>query len=115
MTKLAQLISRMEGFGIPGAIPTLRHNPGDLEHAPDESHPDDNPVGEFVDDETGWAMLERQLQLDASRGWTLEQLVNTYAPPPQNNPTQYLNFLCAGLGLPGTATVAQALEIPDAS
>src|SRR6185437_4031555 len=39
VTLLARLISREEGFGIPGALPTRDHNPGDLRHSPHSAHP----------------------------------------------------------------------------
>jgi hypothetical protein len=112
MTKLAYLISKMEGFGIPGAIPTVRNNPGDLEHAPGETHPPDAPdsVGSFATPEEGWERLEEQLQEDAARGWTLEQFVYTYAPPGENDSEQYLNFLCAGGGWTPDTPVATALQ-----
>lgn len=87
----------MEGFGIPGALPTRNNNPGDLRHAPGETHPDGEPdaVGSFATPEEGWAALERQIQLDADRGLTLRAFVYTYAPPSKNDSQQYLDFLCA--------------------
>lgn len=114
MTLLARLISKEEGFGLPGAVPTRDNNPGDLRHAPNASHvgEDPNAIGIEPNVQAGWDDLERQLQLYASRGLTLQQLAEVYAPPAENNTTQYLNFLCAGLSLPPTATVAEALEQP---
>lgn len=113
MSKLAQLISKEEGFGIPGTIPTLRNNPGDLRHSPNSSHPgDSNAVGTIDTPEHGWADLERQLQLYASRGLTLRQMiVDYYAPANENNSEQYLAFVCERLGVSDDVTVAQALEI----
>jgi hypothetical protein len=112
MTLLARLIAQMEGFGIAGAVPTRDHNPGDLRHAPHASHEGEgsNDIGIEPDDETGWADLERQLQLDAGRGFTLEQLVYTYAPPDENNSEDYLDFLCKEGGWTPDTPVATALE-----
>jgi hypothetical protein len=114
MTLLARLVSKEEGFGVPGALPTRNHNPGDLRHAPGETHDPDAPdaIGCFDDDADGWAALERQLQLDAERGMTLAGFVDTYAPPTENNTQRYLDYLCQGLNLPPTALVSEALEIP---
>jgi hypothetical protein len=110
-TKLALLVSQMEGFGHPGSLPERNNNPGDLRHAPQESHLDGQPdsIGSFATPQIGWAQLERQLQIDATRNLTIAQFVATYAPPSENDTANYTNFLCQGLGLPDTATLSQAL------
>jgi hypothetical protein len=86
----------MEGFGIPGAIPTRNNNPGDLEHAPGETHPADAPdsVGSFATPEIGWDRLEDQLKEDAARNYTIQELIEKYAPPSENNTANYLQFVC---------------------
>ncbi len=74
---LAEEIARMEGFGTPGTLPTLLHNPGSLVLAGQEgafphmfscaSIPADDPLGcrsmyaEFSTDEAGWAALHRDI------------------------------------------------------
>lgn len=114
-TRAAQLFAHSEGFGVPGAIPTVRHNPGDLRHAPHASHdgigPNDIGIEPNVD--TGWDDLERQLRLFADRGMTIRDAVYTYAPPADGNPTEaYLNTVCKGLGLGPDVSFKIALEIP---
>ena len=113
MSRLAELISKMEGFGIPGAIPTVRHNPGDLRHAPNASHEGEgsNDIGIEPEDATGWADLERQLQLFAGRGLTLSQAIYTFAPPSQNDTEDYLKFVCQELGCTADTPVSEALKI----
>jgi hypothetical protein len=111
MSKLAQLIAKEEGFGIPGDIPTVQNNPGDLEHAPGEFHLTRGPVGSFATADEGWAALERQLQLYADRGLTLEQAIYEFAPPEQNNSAAYLAYVCKGLGCAWTILVSDALKI----
>jgi hypothetical protein len=112
MSKLARLIATEEGYGIPGAVPTRERNPGDLRHSPHSFHPADDPnaIGQIDSDSDGWADLERQLQLFASRGLTLQQAIYEFAPPEENNSAQYLKYVCDGLGLPATATVTEALQ-----
>jgi hypothetical protein len=51
----AQAIAFAEGFGIAGAIPTVRHNPGDLEYHGDT--PDT-----YTDDAAGWQALYLHLE-----------------------------------------------------
>lgn len=113
MTKLAQLIAREEGFGRPGAIPTVRHNPGDLRHSPHSEHPGGpahaNDVGTIDTDADGWADLDRQLRIYAEEGLTLRQMINAYLGVPRNaapeihdvdgnNRATYLAAICRGLG-----------------
>lgn len=60
----AQAIAAAEGFGIPGAVPTTHHNPGDLGPGdtgfPGEWH-SGSEVSQLPDDATGWTMLTRKL------------------------------------------------------
>lgn len=114
MSKLARGIAQMEGFGIPGAKPTRDNNPGDLRHSPHSSHdgegPDDIGVIDTVVD--GWDDLEHQLQLDAQRGYTLEQLIYTYAPQNENDSAGYLKFICDYMQMSPTTQVWEALKVP---
>jgi hypothetical protein len=107
MTLLAKLIARQEGFGIPGAIPTLRNNPGDLRHSPHSQHPggDQTAIGIGTIDtiEHGWADLERQLQIYASRSLTLQQAIFEWAPESDgNDPANYLASVLEGFATSGT-------------
>ena len=114
MSKLARLIAQEEGFNVPGSVPNRDNNPGDLRHSPHSFHPYDSPnsIGQIDSVDDGWADLERQLRLFAERGLTLREAIYEFAPPTENNSEQYLDYICTGLGLPATYTVAQALEIP---
>jgi hypothetical protein len=100
MTKLAYLIGKEEGDFKPGTIPSRRNNPGDLRHSPHSSHvgigPDD--VGIIGTPEDGWADLERQLQIDAERGMTLQTCLESWAPPSENNTAKYVADVLAGFG-----------------
>lgn len=112
MSKLARLIAQEEGFGIPGAVPTTHHNPGDLEHSPHSEHAAGDPIGRIDTDADGWADLERQLQLFADHSMTLRAAIYTYASPSENDSERYLNFVCTGLGCSPDTPVAEALKIP---
>jgi DNA-binding Xre family transcriptional regulator len=113
-TRLAQLIARQEGFGIPGAKPTRDHNPGDLEHAP-HIEAWDGKIGIEPSDDAGWADLERQIQLYASRGMTIQHMIEIYAPPSENATESYLDFICKGLGCEPGDSVADVSQIPAAA
>lgn len=110
-TRIAQLIARQEGFGVPGALPTRTHNPGDLTHAPGITAWD-HKIGIEPNDEEGWADLERQLTLYAQRGLTIRQMVSVYAPPNENDTQMYLLTLCDALGCDAGALISDLLSIP---
>jgi hypothetical protein len=113
MSKLAYLIATEEGYGIPGSLPTRNNNPGDLRHSPHSFHTagDPNAIGKIVNPADGWADLNRQLQLFADRGMTLEQAIYQFAPPSENNSAAYLAYVCKGLGCVWTLPVKDALLI----
>lgn len=113
MTKFVQLCASEEGFGILGKIPTTHHNPMDLRHSPHSSHAGEGPndIGEIDNDADGYADAERQARLWAERGLTLQQAIETDAPPNENNTARYLAFLAKGLGVPVDTPMSQVLEI----
>jgi hypothetical protein len=115
-TKLAVLIAQEEGFGRAGVLPTIDHNPGDLRHSPNSSHPGDpNAIGVIPTDALGWSDLERQLERDAARGWTLRQAIYSWAPAGDgsNDPARYLADILAGFEGAVTADtpLSEVLEI----
>ena len=110
-SKLALLISKMEGFGKPGTVPTTHHNPGDLRHSPHSEHPEDpNAIGVIDTDEHGWEDLERQLQLYAYRNMTVKDAIYQFAPPTENNTQNYLNFICEGLNCSPDTPISKVLN-----
>lgn len=113
MSKLADLIAKQEGYGILGDMPTRENNPGDLRHAPGEVHDvgDPNGIGSFDTAADGFAALERQLQLYADRGLTLQEAIYEFAPESENNSAAYLAFVCKGLGCEPSIPVSQALTL----
>jgi hypothetical protein len=125
-TRLAQVIAKEEGFGIPNAIPTLRNNPGDLRHSPHSEHPDGpshaNDVGTIDTAADGWADLERQLEIYAEEGLNLRQMVNVYlglpkdplpgqVAPDGNQPAKYLAAVVVMMGMPPETLVSEALKV----
>lgn len=116
MTKLAKLIAQEEGFFKSGSLPQRNNNPGDLRHSPHSHHTPDAPqaIGVIDTVEHGWEDLERQLLLDADRGLTIQEFVQKFAPPEENDSHQYLQFLCTGLSLPPHTLLSDALKIGDA-
>src|ERR1017187_10350334 len=104
MTKyrFVQLCASEEGYDASGKvrnIPTDRNNPMDLRHSPHSSHfgIDPSAIGEIDSQADGWADADRQAELWASRGLTLQQAIYELAPPNENNTADYLEFVAEGL------------------
>ena len=112
-SKLADAIAHEEGFYVAGSLPQRNNNPGDLRHGNGEIHPDNQPnaVGSFATPEEGWAALNRQLRLDAARGWTVQQLIYSYAPPSENNTEAYLDYVCKDVGCQPSDPVSAVLGL----
>lgn len=115
-------MATQEGFGKLNpdgtwTVPTRDNNPLDLRHSPHSSHVGEDPNGIGIIDTIadGWTDAERQLQIYAERGMTLESMIAIFAPPTENDTGAYLEFVCNGLGMSPDAPVAQALTIPAVS
>jgi hypothetical protein len=52
---IAKAIARAEGYGVPGAIPTVRNNPGNIKSG--------GAIATFSTPEEGWNALFRQVRL----------------------------------------------------
>jgi hypothetical protein len=112
--RLAELIAKFEGYGIPGAIPTTHANPGDLEHAPGATHTAGDPIGEIDTPADGWHDLVRQLNIYVTEhpNWTVAQAIYEFAPPSENDTIAYLTYVLNGLGCSADTLLSDALTIP---
>ena len=82
------------------------NNPSNLRFAGqrEASGPDDKGFAVFPTAPAGWRALHAQIKRDQERGETLAQFIGKYAPPKENNTSQYLEFVCDQLHIsPGTA------------
>lgn len=59
--RIARAIATAEGYGIAGAIPTLRNNPGNIRSSA-------GPIATYPTIEDGWAALYRQVRLMLAGG-----------------------------------------------
>ena len=96
---ISSAITRMEN------VNPSYHNPGGLIAAPGcTSRP--GQIAICPDDATGQAGLTRQVGIDIDRGWSLNELINSWAPVcadpicKGNNPTAYANNVSSWTGLP---------------
>lgn len=99
----------MEGFFAGNDRPARNNNPLDLEYGPEAEQfgatGTDGRFAIYPDADTGWDAGRRWLSVPAKfdpagnfvggyMGATMEQVINRFAPPVENNSVNYLNFVC---------------------
>lgn len=100
---LLEAIAKMEGFGAnPHNIPTRNNNPGDIVAGTfTKSHGSTGADGRFAvfpTAEAGFSAL-RALLTKHYAGMSLKDAINKYAPPVENNTTNYVDVVCKLTGL----------------
>lgn len=114
-----QAIARQEGYGVPNGRSTRNNNPGDIEFGTfaknhgatriEVTPPHGTPrFAYFPDSKTGFAAMSTLLK-QHYLGLTVEQVVNKYAPPVENNCSAYLKDVCQWTGLTPTTVLTDAL------
>lgn len=98
--------------GIPAQQPTFQivippntlafrnNNPGNLRFVGQAgAEPGEKGFARFESPMAGFVALVRQVELDQSRGYTLDQFMNKYAPPSENNTAAYVAQMEKWLGI----------------
>src|SRR5271154_4464845 len=91
LQSVAATIQQIEGWA-PGTRSYRNNNPGNLMYVGQAGAIGQDAQGFaiFPDYQTGLTALDNQITLDASRGQTISQFTNIYAPSSDgNNPTSY--------------------------
>ena len=112
---LVQAIERFEGFFTPGSVAQRNNNPGNLRAGPGQIGTDAGGYAIFPDVATGEAALAHQIDLNISRGLSLNTFFAGqrdssgnvvpggypgYAPSgDQNNPAQYAATVAGWIGI----------------
>lgn len=108
---LIEAIARMEGWGIPGDLPTRKNNPGDIcAGAFSAAHGATPSAGRFATFPTpaaGFAAL-RALLSTHYVGLTIAQAIERYAPASENNTARYVALVCEWTG-----TTPQTVVTPE--
>jgi hypothetical protein len=110
---LANSIAQMEGFNTPGTIAARNNNPGNLRWAATQIGQENTVNGKyatFATPEEGWAALLDYISKNS--GLTLRAFISKYAPPSENDTTNYLNFLSSKLGI-GADSPISSLGVSD--
>ena len=117
-SSIATAIATAEGYGVPGAIPTVNNNPGDLRSWPGVPT-GANGFAVFPTPEAGQAALQAQVNsmLDSTSSYynsnmTIAQVASIYSP---DGATNWANNVSAALGVsPNTTLASYVLNGPDA-
>ncbi len=110
LTDLAAAIATFEGFFKPGSVAQRNNNPGNLRAGPSAIGTDANGYAIYATPQDGWNDLYRQIGLDASRGLSLSQFIGKYAPPNENNTSNYLQFVTGTIGADASTPLASLAE-----
>ena len=97
---IAQAIQQQEGY-YPGSLAYTNNNPGNLIYVGQAgATPGAGGFAKFPDYSTGYQALLNQIHLYASRGMTIQDTMNVYAPAGQgsNDPTAYAATVAAAVG-----------------
>jgi hypothetical protein len=88
-------------------LAVLNNNPGNLRFAHQVgAMPGVGGFARFESPEAGYQALLNQIQLDASRGYTLSQYITKYAPPSENDTALYIEQACQSLGIDANTPLA---------
>lgn len=121
----------MEGFYELNKRPQRNRNPGDLSWGAEADSfgatCGDPRFAIFPDVHTGWRALQRWLSVPAKfdkdgklvggyLGATIEQAINRFAPPGENNTSLYVATVCKNTGhRPDTILTPELLQTPEAA
>lgn len=112
MLTLLQAMARQEGFYASGTRPARNNNPGDIVYGLfAEEHGAINSDGRyaiFPSPEFGFAAM-RALLLEDYAGLTVEQALNKWAPPVENETSIYVRNVCEWCGCKPTDLIDSLL------
>lgn len=117
ISDMATAIAQMEGYGTPGVWATINNNPGNLRSGVGQIGTNGG-FAVFATPEDGYAALDNQIQLNISKGLTMDQFFGGlpgvypgYAPAADsNNPNQYSAFVAGQLGIPTNVPLSQIFD-----
>ncbi len=114
---IAQTIQQVEGY-YPGSLAYTNHTPGNLIYVGQAGATQGaGGFAAFPSYDAGYQALLNQIQNYASRGLTIQEMMNLYAPAGQgsNNPTAYASMIASALGTTPDTSLSDVLNGADTS
>jgi hypothetical protein len=119
---LLEAIARIEGFFVPNSRANRNNNPGNIQwgefaQANGATRIEAIPPGVqeparfayFPTAEIGFSALHSLLSGPSYSGLTIEEAINKYAPPVENNTNGYVEYVCRAVGCQPTDLVSEVL------
>lgn len=116
MKTLAQAIATMEGFYTPGTRAQRNNNPGNIEFGGFAQScgslraESQGRFAVFPSADAGFHALETLLLSSAYRDLSVQQAIHRYAPPSENDTTNYVQQVCRWCGCQPTDRVADVVN-----
>lgn len=119
---IANAIQTQEGY-YPGSVAYANNNPGNLAYVGQPGAvAGTGGFAKFATYQDGYAALENQITLDATRGTdvngnpttTLSQLITSWAPPSENNTAAYIANVSAATGFDPNASLSSLASTSSA-
>lgn len=86
----------------------VNNNPGNLRFAGQEGATQgQGGFAHFSTPQAGFQALLGQIKLDAGRGHTLASFIGKFAPPSENNTSQYVNQIAQAVGVDPNTPLSQ--------
>lgn len=111
---MAASIQQMEGYIAPnaqypnGSLAYQNNNPGNLRFANQPGATQGaGGFAKFPSYSAGYTALQNQIQGQISSGQNLTQFFNQYAPPSENNTTNYISTVAGQVGVDPTVPLSQ--------
>lgn len=109
-----QAVAREEGFYAVGTRPNRNNNPGDIEYGKFAmAHGATSTDGRFAifpDAGTGFKAMAALFLAPAYAGFTVAQALNKWAPPIENQTSQYIRNICIWTGCKDSDLVAPLIQ-----
>lgn len=108
---IAASIAQMEGANVTGSLAQRNNNPGNLRYVGQTGATQgQGGFAAFATPEAGQQALIDQVNLDASRGLTLAQFLAKFAPPSENDTTNYIQFVSSQTGIDPNEPLATSFQ-----
>jgi hypothetical protein len=96
---VANTIANIEGYNVSGSLAQRNNNPGNLIYVGQAGATQgQGGFAAFATPDAGFAALQAQISLDASRGETVSQFITKYDPVPSET-NNYINLFTSQLGV----------------
>lgn len=115
---LIEAIAHIEGFYTVGSRPNRNNNPGDIQYGSFAKMNGADRIEEGVEHprfahfptpEVGFAALHALLSGPTYSGLTIEDAIDRYAPPSENQTSSYVDYVCHQCGCQKTDLVKDVL------